>query len=308
MILDLNSARHCVAAGMPRRDGVVLVSSADPAPETWSDAIVVGAQCVCALPDQEAELVRLLAELSDDVGQGRSHRTGRVIAVTAGRGGGGASVFAAALAHSAGDALLVDLDGCGGGMDLLLGAESVPGLRWPDLSLQAGRLNWPAVRDVLPRRNGIAVLSATRTYCDIDAGAAVAVIDAGRRGGTVVICDVPRQLNSTGVAVLESADLVVIVTSCDVRGISATSALVGVVRTVNPNLGLVLRGPAPGGLGAAEVIDVVAAPLLAVMRPEPLLAQRLEQGGLRLRFRSPLAVAARAVLGVLDQRGKTVAA
>lgn len=309
VILDLNFARQCVSAGMPRRDGVVLVSPGDLAPELWPTAIDVGAQHVYALPDQEADLVRLLAELSDDVEQGRrAHRAGKVIAVTSGRGGGGASVFAAALAHCAGEALLVDLDGCGGGIDLLLGGESVPGLRWPDLSLRAGRLNWPAVREVLPRPNGIAVLSATRAYCDIDAGAALAVVDAGRRGGTTVVCDVPRHLHQTGVAVLESADLVVVVTSCDVRSIAATSALVGVVRAVNPTLGLVVRGPAPGGLGAAEVLDVVPAPLLAAMRPEPMLAQHLEQGGLRLRRRSPLVAAARSVLGVLDQRGSAVAA
>ncbi len=278
----------------------------------WSAAIEVGAQHLYALPAQETDLVRLLAELSDAAAQGRpAQRAGRVIAVTAGRGGGGASVFAAALAHCAcsprraGEALLVDLDGCGGGIDLLLGDESVPGLRWPDLSLQGGRLNWLALRDVLPRRKGVSVLSATRTYCDIDPGAAVAVVDAGRRGGATVVCDVPRQLNHTGVDVLESADLVVVVTSCDVRGIAATCALVGVVRTANPNLGLVVRGPAPGGLGVTDVLGVVPAPLLAAMRPEPMLAQRLEQGGLRLRSRSPLAAAAHTVLGLLDQRGKT---
>ena len=43
----------------------------------------------------------------------------------------------------------------------------------------------------------------------------------------------------------------------------------------------------PGGLRAAEVADVAEVPLLAAMRPEPMLAERLEQGGLRLRRRSP---------------------
>ena len=69
-------------------------------------------------------------------------------------------------------ALLIDLDSCGGGIDLLLGGESAPGLRWPDLSLRAGRLSWTEVRDALPRRNGVAVLSASRIHCDIAGGAA----------------------------------------------------------------------------------------------------------------------------------------
>ena len=286
-----------------------MVSCAELESELWSAAIDVGAQYVCTLPAREAELVRLIAEWSEAAERGRrAPRAGRVIAVTGGRGGGGASVFAAALAHCAGEALLVDLDTAGGGIDLLLGGESLPGLRWPDLSLRAGRLSWTALREVLPRRNAVAVLSSTRTYCDIDPGAAAAVVDAGRRGGATVVCDVPRQLNQAGVTILESADLVVVVTSCDVRGIAATAALVGVMRTANPNLGLVVRGPAPGGLRAAEVVDIVSAPLLAAMRPEPMLGLQLEHGGLRMRRRSPLATAARTVLGVLDQRARALAA
>lgn len=225
-----------------------------------------------------------------------------MIAVTAGRGGGGASVFAAALAQTAHNALLVDLDECGGGIDLLLGGEGTAGLRWPDLTLRGGRLTWSAIRDVLPRWNAVTVLSSARGFCEIDSSAAAAVVDAGRRGGSTVICDVPRQLNRCAADVLESADLVVVVTSCDVRGAAATAALVGLIRDLNPQLGLVVRGPSPGGLRAREVADVVGAPLVAAMRPQPMLAQHLEQGGLRLRDRSPLATAARNVLSIVDGR------
>jgi hypothetical protein len=75
------------------------------------------------------------------------------------------------------------------------------------------------------------------------------------------------------------------------------------VRRVNPNVGLVVRGPAPGGLRAREVAEVAGVPLLAAMRPEPMLARQLEQGGVRLRRRSPLAAAAHRVLAVLDHAG-----
>ena len=115
----------------------------------------------------------------------------------------------------------------------------------------------------------------------------------------MVICDLPRPLTATALHVIENADLVVVVTSCDVRAVAATGAIAGVIRTVNSNLGLVVRGPAPSGLRAAEVVEVTAVPLLAAMRPEPMLAVQLEQGGLRVRQRSPLAVAVRKVLGVV---------
>ncbi len=306
VVLDHDSAVRCGRLGLARRDGVVLVSASDPSPEVWATAVDIGAQHLCVLPAQEPDLVKVLSEASE-AGR-RATRAGRVIAVLGGRGGGGASVFAAALALCSREALLVDLDPCSGGLDMVVGAESAPGLRWPDLSLQSGRLNWTALRAVLPRGAGVAVLSCARSYCDIDVGAAAAVVDAGRRGGAVVVCDVPRQLNPAAAGVLEVADMVVLVTGCDVRGIAATSAIAEVIRAVTPDLGLVVRGPAPGGLRASEVADVVGAPLLAAMRPEPMLAQRLEHGGLKLGGRSPLGAAARAVLSVLDRRNEVHAA
>ena len=298
VIVDEDGARRCVRTGMSRRDGVFLVATSEPAASTLVAAIDIGAQHVCVLPAQEAELVRHLS-VAVEMGHGAPTH-GRVIAVTAGRGGGGASVFAAALAQCAGEALLVDLDPCGGGVDLLLGVESAPGLRWPELVAASGRLNWSAVREVLPQRHEVSMLSCTRTYHEITADAAAAVIAAGRRGGVTVVCDLPRQLTHAGLCVVESADLVAVVTSCDVRGAAATAAVTGVLRTANPNIGLVVRGPAPGGLRPGEVVDVAAAPLLAAMRPEPRLDQHLEQHGLRLQRRSPLAAAARKVLGVLQ--------
>ena len=333
-VIDEDGARRCTRAGMPRRDGVFVLGTSDSSPSIWEAAIEVGAQKLVVVPAQEAELVRYLAEAAE-AGSIASRR-GRVIAVAAGRGGGGASVFAAALAQSAvdrsavaqsavaqsavdrsavaqsavdrsagtqsagGGALLVDLDPCGGGIDLLLGTETAPGLRWPELADASGRLSWTAVREGLPRYRDVSVLSCTRTYHEIEAGAAAAIIGAGRRGGATVVCDMPRSLTTAALCALEVADLVAIVTSCDVRGAAATSAVAGVIRSVNPNVGLVVRGPAPGGLRAVEVADIAAVPLLAAMRPEPMLDRQLEQRGMRLAHRSPLATAARKVLGTLN--------
>lgn len=303
-VIDEDGARRCARAGMPRRDGVFVLGTSDPSPSLWEAAIEVGAQQLVVVPAQEAELVRHLSEAAE-AGNTASRR-GRVIAVAAGRGGGGASVFAAALAQSAGaqsvggGALLVDLDPCGGGIDLLMGTETTPGLRWPELADASGRLSWTAVREGLPRSRDVSVLSCTRIYHEIEAGAAAAIVGAGRRGGATVVCDIPRSLTTAAVCALEMADLVAIVTSCDVRGAAATSAVAGVIRSVNPNVGLVVRGPAPGGLRAGQAAEIAAVPLLATMRPEPMLDRQLEQRGMRLAYRSPLATAARKVLGTLN--------
>jgi hypothetical protein len=61
----------------------------------------------------------------------------------------------------------------------------------------------------------------------------------------------------------------------------------------------VVRGPAAGGVGAADVSRALELPLLTAMRPEPTLDRRLERGVLPGRGRGPLAGAARAVLAEL---------
>ncbi|HOB49793.1 MAG TPA: CpaE-like family protein [Mycobacterium sp.] len=303
VIVDEVGARRCVRSAMPRRDGVILVGPGEPTSADWAAAIEIGAQRVYAVPRQETEMVHVLSEAVEQ-GNAAAMR-GPVIAVIPGRGGGGASVFAAALSQCAPEALLIDLDPYSGGVDLLLGVEAAPGLRWPDIAAQGGRLGWAAVREALPRRDTVTVLSSARGFHDIDPRLVTAMADAGRRGGSAVFCDLSRQIGGAGGTALEMADLVVVVTGCDVRGVAASSALTAVVRSVNPNIGLVIRGPAPGGLTARDAADAVGLPLLAAMRPEPMLAQRLDRRGLRLRRRSPLAIAARRVLDVLDTSGRS---
>jgi len=300
VVLDPAAADRCGPDKLPRRAHVNVVTGTEATTATWATAVAVGAQHVLRLPEQEGELVRELAEASDAAREDR-HR-GRVVAVVGGCGGAGASVFAVALAQAAADPLLVDLDPWGGGIDLLVGGESAPGVRWPDLALQGGRLNWSAVREALPRHRGISLLSGTRRGYELDAGPVDAVIDAGRRGGVTVVCDLPRRLTDAAQVALDAADLVVLVSPCDVRACAATATVAPVLAAINPQLGLVVRGPSPGGLRAAEVADIAGVPLLASMKAQPRLAERLEHGGLAERRRSALTAAASRVLGVLNGR------
>jgi secretion/DNA translocation related CpaE-like protein len=299
VVLDQAAADRCGQAALPRRAHVSVLTNTEAATATWAAAIAVGAQHVLRLPEQEGELIRELAEAAESARDGGIR--GQVVGVIGGCGGAGASLFAVALAQAATDALLVDLDPWGGGIDLLVGGETTPGLRWPDLALQSGRLNWSAVREALPRHRGISLLSGTRRGYELDAGPVNAVVDAGRRGGVTVVCDLPRRLTDAAQTALDTADLVVVISPCDVRACAATATLAPVLATINPNLGLVVRGPSPGGLRAAEVADIAGLPLLASMRAESRLAGQLEHGGLRLRSRSALATAARRVLAVLPR-------
>ncbi|HEY7053816.1 MAG TPA: septum site-determining protein Ssd [Mycobacterium sp.] len=304
VVIDAAAVGRCTGGALPRRAQVILLVSDDPSDATWEAAISLGAQCVLRLPDRESELVELLS----DAVETRAGAAGSVVAVIGGRGGAGGSVFSAALAMTAADALLVDVDPWGGGADLLLGIERQPGLRWSDVAVEGGRLSLAAVRDALPSRDGVGVLSGTRRGDDVAGGPLLAVVDAGRRGGATVVCDVPRRLTDAAEAALDAADLVVAVAACDVRSCASVTAMAPALLGINPNVGVVVRGPAPGGLRPAEVARASGLPLLAAMRPEPRLAERLEREGLRLRRRSSLVAAARQVLSVLDRHPATEAA
>ena len=300
VLLDVAAARRCAERALPRRGRVILVVHSEPRAADFQAAIAVGAQHVIELPAHDAALMTELsdaAEASRDAG-----RRGAVVGVIAGRGGAGASIFATALAQVAPDALLVDADPWTGGIDLVLGSEGQTGLRWPDLALQGGRLSYPALRDALPQRRGVSVLSGGRAGSDIDSAPLGAVIDAGSRAGATVICDLPRRSTGAVETVLDAADLVGVIASADVRSCAAAAAITPWLSAINPNAGVVVRGPSPGGLTSADVAKIVGLPLLAAMRPQPGVVDALERGGLRLRSRSPLAGAARRVLAVLHQR------
>lgn len=303
VLLDVAAARRCAQRALPRRGRVVLLVGSEPRAADFQAAIAVGAQHVITLPGHDGEL---MAELSDAAEAPRdAGRRGAVVGVIAGRGGAGASVFATALAQTStgmSEALLIDADPWGGGIDLVLGSEGETGLRWSDLAMQGGRLSYTALREALPQRHGVSVLSGNRTGSDIDAVPLGAVIDAGSRGGATVICDLPRRSTGAVETVLDVADLVVVMSPADVRSCAAAAAFAPWVSAVNPNAGVVVRGPSPGGLRSADVAKIVGLPLLAAMRAQPGVADALERGGLRLRHRSPLATAARRVLAMLHQR------
>ncbi|HZE01093.1 MAG TPA: septum site-determining protein Ssd [Pseudonocardiaceae bacterium] len=326
ILLDIDAARASANAGLPRRDGVVIVS-ADGDPEVWRSAVAVGAQHVAVLPDAEAWLVGALADAVESPPD-----PGRVLAVLGGRGGAGASVFATAVAvavaESGRHAMLVDCDALGGGLDLALGAEKMDGLRWSGLALGGGRVPAAALHAALPTprvggRGGLTVLSYGRlehgrSDCDrsdrdrdgsVPDGVAVrTVCGAGRRAGETVVCDVPRYPCEPGTAALESADLAVLIVPAEVRACAAAAAVVARVRHYGVSLQLVVRGPAPGGITPTDISRALDLPLLAAMRPQPGLAGALDRGAMPGRSRGPLATAARRVLVILDDSNRSLGA
>jgi secretion/DNA translocation related CpaE-like protein len=305
VLLDADAARQCGQAGLPRRPGIVVTVRGEPPPEVWRGAVEVGAEHVVSLPDAERWLVAALTEAAEGrIGDGA------VLAVVGARGGAGASVFAAATAITAvrdgGRVLLVDCDPLGGGLDLVLGAEDLGGLRWPDIDVGQGRVPATALHAALPApavtRGGdgrLGVLSCARSERGPSPAALSSVVGSGRRAGETVVCDLPRYPTDAAVAALAAADLTVLVVPADIRSAAAGGRVAQVLAEHGSEPKLVVRGPSPGGIDAAEIGRALGLPVLATMRPEPGLTRALEGGNAPGRPRGPLAGAARTVLGEL---------
>jgi len=261
-----------------RRPGIVLVSRDRDGAGVWERALRLGAEQVLALPDQQDALLEILTSALD----GRS-RPAPIVAVIGGRGGSGASTLAAALALVASDAglvpLLVDADPLGGGLDLLLGVESMDGPRWPDLAGASGRLAGSSLRQALPRVGAVSFLSWHRgPPIDAPVEATRSVLLAGQRSHDLVVVDLPRSFDPAAEEVAARATLTVLVVPPEVRGIAAASAVCSRLSTFASRVGVVVPGPRRSRLDAASVAATVDLPLLAELRHERAVTEAIENG------------------------------
>jgi secretion/DNA translocation related CpaE-like protein len=219
-----------------------------------------------------------------------------VVGVAGARGGVGASTLAALVAARASRrtaTALVDLDAPGGGIDVLVGLEEDTGARWPDLAHARGDVDGRDVVALLPRWGRVAVLSCDRSRPGpVDAATAADVVGALARASGCVVLDLGRAAVPAAGAVLGRCDRVALVAGRDLRSVAGALALREALDEVP--VGLVVRGPAPGGLGTQELAQVVGMPLLWAGRPDRGLARAAEQG--LVPSRGPAGRAAAAVL------------
>jgi secretion/DNA translocation related CpaE-like protein len=283
-----------------RRDGVVLVGTDLQDTGVWDLGVAIGADAIVFLPDAQSWLAGRLSEAGTASGY-----EGVVLAVVGGRGGAGASTLAAGLSRVAAASgivtMLVDADPLGGGIDMVLGREDEPGLRWPDLASAAGRLSPESLRRALPRVGRLTMLSCGRgESLQLPVDAARAVLDAGRRSHELVLVDLPRWVDQVAEHVLSAATLTLLVVPQDVRATAAAGRVAVGVGLFAGDLRVVARGPSPGRVTGEMVADVLGLPLAGSMDAERDLAGDLEHGRPPAADpKGPLATLSRAVLADL---------
>lgn len=228
-----------------------------------------------------------------------------VIGVVAGSGGVGASALSAALAVRAAatgrTAVCVDGDRLGGGLDVTLGLEQEPGLRWPDLAGATGRVDGAELLRRLPVVDGVAVVSFDRTRpCTPTDEAVAQVVTALRASADLLVLDLPRPGCELSEPFSALADTLVLLAGDSVRGLAAASTVAATLSADHDQVWLCLRSGSRG----ADLIESVGAaldlPVLAEVRHDPGLDADLLHGiPPGSRARGPLARAADQVLAGL---------
>lgn len=225
-------------------------------------------------------------------------------------GGAGASITAAASAlvlSRERPICLVDADALAGGIDLVLGMETEPGLRWQDFSAADGRLDGAALYEALPscpRSPALKVLTWTRSRTPETAynhaSAATKFDSADRPGrtdrpddvrhiastisclihaGITVIVDCPKQVEYvTTLGAL--ADDTVIILPTSVRAIAAGGHLASVCAQAGFTPSLAVRHQQHRDISVEEVEYALDLPIAGEIEYCKKVAHEIDVGGL----------------------------
>ena len=254
-----DGAPRSPGAALGRAPLIVVLAAEEVPAELWPLALEAGALAVLPLPSASEELLSRLAELT------RTRSGARLIGVTGGCGGAGASSFAARLAGAArrhGPVVLLDADPLGGGLDLLVEASGAPGLDWSQTA-SLGVDDGEALRSGLPRIDEVHLLVAGERAGPDQEDLPRVLAALGPLDGTVVV-DLAAALVPCAAPHLDELLLVLPASDHAVR--SAARRL----REWSPPAGLtravVRRG---GGLSAADVAEDLGLPLAVSFRDSP---------------------------------------
>ncbi|WP_348537379.1 septum site-determining protein Ssd [Paenarthrobacter sp. OM7] len=246
-----------------RRSPTVLLGRASDGDGLWELAAALGAERVAVLPEAAAWLAEHLSM------SGSPDPGGMVMGIIGGSGGAGATTTAIWLAQAAADhgvsTMLIDGDPWGGGLELAVTAEDIPGLRWPDFSETRGSIDPAQFRDSLPFAGGFAYLSWPGTRDAIhspDTRAVAAVMDAARRSFELILVDIGR--SGEGVRNLAwDCDRMVLLAKAHLKSAVAAGRILNELPPIDA--GLVVRGSSASSVDAGLIAESLGLPLLGVL-------------------------------------------
>lgn len=187
---------------------------------------------------------------------------GWVLGVLGATGGVGASSVAGACAVRAAAAnlrsVVVDTSRYGGGLDLAVGLDAEPGLRWRDLAGASGRLDGRRLLAELPSGGGCAVLSWDRREPPPSHPGPEPVLPALRCACDVVVVDLPRAGLAHAEPWTRACDSIVLVVGGGVTDFAGAALVAETVPAAAVVLRVVRGGTPVDVLEAALGLPVVA--------------------------------------------------
>lgn len=294
VLVGADAAEEIARLAPARRPRVYVVSWGAVPDELFRVALEMGAESVARLPRSEGWLTELLT----DAGEGEPRTEGLLVGVVGGSGGAGATTLACALGQVGarrGQAVVVDADPLGPGVDRVLGLEERDGVRWDGLCDTTGRLSARALREALPRKEGLGALAWGGRPGSLQAFAVREVLSAARRGHDLVVVDLPRTADPLVDEIAARCDRLLVVVVPTVAGVA--SAVRVCSRHPDPTtIRLVVRG---SGIDPQAVARATGVPVLAAMGDQRGLAEAIDLGLGPVRSRR--GTLGRAVDEVLDQ-------
>ncbi|WGW11060.1 hypothetical protein LWF01_13245 [Saxibacter everestensis] len=254
---------------------VVALDSGGSTAQVWRHATELRAEHVALLPDAAEWLVQRMISAVEP-----ATPTGLVLGVVGGSGGAGASTLACGLARAASisttRSALIDADPLGGGLDLVLGAEGLGGIRWPNLTASRGSLRPSALYEALPRLENLSVLSWDRTAArELPQDLFDSVLTAARHAFALLVIDLPRH---APIDCTRWCDRLLLVTCAQVRAAVAANQVARRLSENHPDVRLVVRGPVRSGLAADGVARSLGLELEGYLKPDRGLAEALDRG------------------------------
>lgn len=282
VVIDSDMARRLSERRPPRRDRLLLVHGDASHDEFWPQAVLLGAVAVASIRD-EAAAVRALAATLD------GHREACVVSIVGASGGVGASAVAAVLSWQA-RALgwrpaVIDADPIGGGVDLALGSERAPGLRWPELVADGSPWASRSLSDALPVIGGVSVLGPERdgfgsSTRGLDSAVSLPVLDAvttATRAFDLVVVDLPRDRLLHEPAVVAESQLTVLIVADDLASVASARLILPWLRQRSCAT-VVVCADRHGGGGPRELADLLGHPVVGRWRRSRRLHESVEAG------------------------------
>lgn len=261
VLVGLDAAELVMSLGLSARNGVYLVGTE---PEELARYSVPLGAAVVTLPDNSGVLASLLREPVAS--------SGAVGVWLIGAGGGlGCTTLAATLSAVAARksrVAAVELDPYGG-LDLVFGAETTPGWRWPELAGAVGQLD--ALTGQVPHMAGVDLIAMGRSgYAPPGLEAVQAVAGSLARSHELVVFDGGRArptFNGLRVWLLVGGD---------VRSVAAAQVLGDELDLSDAEV--VIRAGAGRSIAPELVADTLGLPLVGSIPAERRLPRMVEAG------------------------------